>query len=198
MASGETPCQGSPGPVHLPSDSASEEENARSWSAEGVCFFPRTREKALPATGSYGGAFTVKSAWLDMSRLLRLHKQGMSQDVIARLVGVGHSTVSRWLQAGTFPERKPREQASQLDPYRSYGKSTTGARERSSHEHLPRTPSRFSRRRSYANVCAQCANSSPKKVRRKQAASSPPEPTFPCARQAIWLFLRHQEELTTQ
>ena len=44
----------------------------------------------------------------------------MSQDLIARLVGVGHSTVSRWLQAGTFPERKPREQASQLDPYRSY------------------------------------------------------------------------------
>jgi predicted transcriptional regulator len=53
-------------------------------------------------------------------QVIALAKQGMSQDLIARLVGVGHSTVSRWLQAGTFPERKPREQASQLDPYRSY------------------------------------------------------------------------------
>src|SRR5215469_14679828 len=74
MASGEKPCQGSPGPVNLPSDSASEEENARSWSAEGVCFFTRTREKALPATGSYGGAFTVKSAWLDYAQVIALAK----------------------------------------------------------------------------------------------------------------------------
>ena len=72
----------------------------------------------------------MKSAWLDYAQVIALAKQGMSQDLIARLVGVGHSTVSRWLQAGTFPERKPREQASQLDPYRSYGKSTTVARER--------------------------------------------------------------------
>lgn len=63
-------------------------------------------------------------------QVIALAKQGMSQDLIARLVGVGHSTVSRWLQAGTFPERKPREQASQLDPSRSYGKTTTVARER--------------------------------------------------------------------
>ena len=66
-----------------------------SWSAEGVCFFTRTREKALPATGSYGGAFTVKSAWLDYAQVIALAKQRMSQDLIARPVGVGHSTVSR-------------------------------------------------------------------------------------------------------
>lgn len=49
-----------------------------------------------------------------------LRKQGMSQAAIAARVGIGHSTVSNWLAAGTFPERKPREQACRLDPYLPY------------------------------------------------------------------------------
>src|SRR5258708_28542484 len=63
----------------------------------------------------------------------------MSQELIARLVGVGHSTVSRWLRALTFPERKQREQASQLDPYRRYGKTTAVGGVPQSHGHLSRT-----------------------------------------------------------
>src|SRR2546425_1702699 len=39
---------------------------------------------------------------------------------IAEQVGIGHSTVSNWLASGTFPERKPREQASHLDRYLPY------------------------------------------------------------------------------
>ena len=35
-------------------------------------------------------------------------------------MGIGHSTVSHWLATGTFPERKPREQASHVDPYLPY------------------------------------------------------------------------------
>jgi transposase len=130
-------------------------------------------------------------------QVMALAKQGMSQDLIARLVGVGHSTVSRWLRAGTFPERKPREQASQLDPYRSYIQK----RQSQGYGNLMgiyRELQALGYQGSYANVCAQFANSSPKQVRKKQAASSPPEPAFPSARQAMWLFLRHQEELTTQ
>ncbi len=53
-------------------------------------------------------------------QVLALRKQGMSQQAIAERVGVGHSTVSNWLAAGPFPERKPREQASRLDPYLPY------------------------------------------------------------------------------
>lgn len=46
-----------------------------------------------------------------------LREQGLSYQAIAERVGVGHSTVQRWIEAGAFPERKRREQASQLDPY---------------------------------------------------------------------------------
>jgi len=53
-------------------------------------------------------------------QVLALHKQGKSQAAIARQVGIGASTVQSWLAAGTFPERKPREQASQLDRYLPY------------------------------------------------------------------------------
>ena len=48
-------------------------------------------------------------------QVIARRKLGMSQATIARQVGIGASTVQSWLEASTFPERKPREQASQLD-----------------------------------------------------------------------------------
>lgn len=54
------------------------------------------------------------------NQVMALHRQGLSQQAIAEHVRVGHSTVSRWLEEGHFPERKPREQASQLDRYLPY------------------------------------------------------------------------------
>jgi transposase len=53
-------------------------------------------------------------------QVMALQKQGLSQQAIAVRVRVGHSTVSRWLAEGHFPECKPREQASQLDRYLPY------------------------------------------------------------------------------
>src|SRR5205807_7674674 len=53
-------------------------------------------------------------------QVIALRKLGRSHAAIARQVGIGASTVQSWLAAGTFPERKPREQASQLDPYLPY------------------------------------------------------------------------------
>jgi transposase len=53
-------------------------------------------------------------------QVIALHKQGKSQQAIAQQVGIGSRTVQRWLAAGTFPERKPREQASHLDHYLPY------------------------------------------------------------------------------
>jgi transposase len=49
-----------------------------------------------------------------------LHKLGMSQFAIAQQVGRGASTVQSWLAAGSFPERKPREQASHVDRFLPY------------------------------------------------------------------------------
>ncbi len=51
---------------------------------------------------------------------IALRKQGLSHQAIAERVGVGHSTVQRWIGARAFPERKRREQTSQLDPYLSF------------------------------------------------------------------------------
>jgi len=50
-------------------------------------------------------------------QVIALRKQGLSQQALAQRVGIGHSTVSNWLATGTFPERKPREQAARVDPY---------------------------------------------------------------------------------
>jgi Transposase len=50
-------------------------------------------------------------------QVIALRKLGLSQAAIAQQVGIGASTVQSWLAAGTFPERKPREQGSHLDRY---------------------------------------------------------------------------------
>jgi hypothetical protein len=44
----------------------------------------------------------------------------LSQQAVVQQMGVGYSTVSNWLAAGIFPERKLREQASHLDRYIPY------------------------------------------------------------------------------
>jgi transposase len=53
-------------------------------------------------------------------QVVALRGQGLSHQTIADQVGVGHATVQRWLAIGTFPEKKPREQRSQLDRHLSY------------------------------------------------------------------------------
>ncbi len=129
-------------------------------------------------------------------QVIALAKQGLSQELIARRVGVGHSTVSRWLRALTFPERKPREQASQLDPYRSYVQK----RQSQGYHHLMGIYRELQARGyqgSYATLHAQFAQSSAQ-TRTQQALSSPLTPALPSARQATWLFVRRPEELTTQ
>ena len=49
-----------------------------------------------------------------------LREQGMSRQAIADHLGMGLTTVGRWLKEGQFPKRKAREQASQLDPFFPY------------------------------------------------------------------------------
>src|SRR5215469_9632219 len=53
-------------------------------------------------------------------QVMALIKQGMKHRDIAAQVGVGLTTIQNWWKRGSFPERKPREQSSQLDPYRAY------------------------------------------------------------------------------
>ena len=50
-------------------------------------------------------------------QVVALHKQGFSQTAIASQVGIGHATVSRWLNSDSFPEQKPRSRKTRLAPH---------------------------------------------------------------------------------
>jgi transposase len=53
-------------------------------------------------------------------QMMALRKLGMSQAAIAERVGIGASTVSNWLAAGTYPETTRGPYVSRLDPYLPY------------------------------------------------------------------------------
>ena len=53
-------------------------------------------------------------------QVVALRKLGMSLERIAGQVGIGHSTVSRWLAASGPGERRPGPYVSRLDPYLPY------------------------------------------------------------------------------
>jgi len=53
-------------------------------------------------------------------QVIALREQGWSHQAIADRLGIGHSTIQRWLKEGRFPQRKAREQSSQLDPFLPY------------------------------------------------------------------------------
>jgi transposase len=129
-------------------------------------------------------------------QVLALLEQGLTRRAIADQVGVGLTTIQKWRLAGTFPERKPREQASQLDPYRSYVQK----RWSEGYHNLMgiyRELQTQGYRGSYENVRAQFVNTSPKR-RSKQASSSPRQRAFLAKRPAAFLFVRCSEDLTAE
>ena len=129
-------------------------------------------------------------------QVLVLRKQGLSQQAIAQRVGIGHSTVSNWLAAGAFPERKPREQASHLDPYLPYlfqrwedGCHTIAC--------LFRELVEQGYQGSYASVHTNLVRLLP--AGRKHAPDpSPKASALPTSRQAAFLFLRRPETLRAE
>jgi hypothetical protein len=50
-------------------------------------------------------------------QVVTLRTLGFSQTAIATQVGIGHATVSRWLNSDTFPEQQPRQQRMELDSH---------------------------------------------------------------------------------
>jgi transposase len=53
-------------------------------------------------------------------QVVALRDRGFSHQAIADRVGIGHSTVSRWIAAGTLPETRRGPYASRIDPYLPY------------------------------------------------------------------------------
>ncbi len=123
---------------------------------------------------------------------LTLRKQGLSHQAIAEQVGVGHSTVQRWIAAGTFPERKRREQASQLDPYLALIRDqwALGCHNAAS---IYRTLLTQGYRGSYGSVYTLIA-----RWRQRDHRSPLQAEALVSSKQATWLFLRRPEDLTAQ
>jgi transposase len=121
-----------------------------------------------------------------------LRKQGLSYQAIAERVGVGHSTVQRWIEAGIFPERKRREQVSQLDPYLPF------IRERWAQGcHNVARLSRELMTKGYKGSYERVRNLVISLRQGDCRASLHSDPPL-SSRKAAWLFLRRPENLTTE
>ena len=129
-------------------------------------------------------------------QVIALRKLGLSQAAIALQIGIGASTVQSWLAAGTFPERKPREQASQLDRYLPY---VIGRWEDGCHNiaRLFRELTEQGYQGSYESVRDHLVRLLPT-GRKKQAPLSSKMPALATPRQATFLFLRRPEKLRVE
>jgi len=129
-------------------------------------------------------------------QVIALRKLGMSQQAIARQVGIGASTVQSWLAAGTFPERKPREQASHLDRYLPY---LFQRWEDGCHNIvcLFRELVEQGYKGSYESVRDTLVRLLPT-GRKNEAFSSSRAPALASSRQAVFLFLRRPEKLRVE
>jgi transposase len=119
--------------------------------------------------------------------------QGFSQTAIATQVGISHSTVSRWLSTGTFPEQRPRPRSASVDPYLPQlverwkeGLQTVAEL------HRELVAKGYSHQ--YNSVYRRLARSLPERPRKQETVDQPPQPPV-LARQAMFLFLRQPQEL---
>jgi transposase len=126
-------------------------------------------------------------------QVIALRKQGLSQQAIAQQLGIGHSTASRWLATGTFPERKPREQTSHVDPYLPYlcERWQAGCHTMAS---LFRELVEQGYQGSYESVRDHLLRLLPN-GRKKAVDAKAQVPALPTARQAAFLFVRRPEKL---
>ncbi len=125
-----------------------------------------------------------------------LRRQGMSQQAIAQHLGLSLRTVQRWVAAGTFPERKPREQASPLDRYLPYlcERWEAGCQNIA---RLFRELVEQGYQGSYASVRDNVVRLLP--TGRKNETSPPSKaPVLSTSRQATFLFLRRPETLSVE
>jgi transposase len=158
--------------------------------------FPQERSRKLSPQQAHLQQVHRDERIARYEQVMSLIKQGLTHRAIADQVGVGLTTIQNWLKAGTFPERKPREQSSQLDPYRSYVQ-----KRRSEGYHnlmgIYRELQAQGYQGSYENVRVQFADPS-QKGGAKRGARFPSQEALPSSRQASWLFLCRPEELTAK
>lgn len=126
-------------------------------------------------------------------QVVALRKLGMSQAAIAQRLGMGASTVQAWLDAGAFPERKPREQGSHIDQYLPYLRKRweDGCHNMAS---LFQELASLGYQGSYASVRDGIVRLLPQ-GRKKPIDSLPKTAALPTSREASFLFLHRSEKL---
>lgn len=126
-------------------------------------------------------------------QVVHLHTLGFSQEAIADQVGVAHSTVSRWLNFGSFPEQQPRSRKMELDAHLAYLRQRWEAGCHNISQ-LYRELVDRGYKHSYWSVYEQLVRFLPEGRKNLEAPDQLPRPPV-LARQAVFLFLRRSEEL---
>ncbi len=125
-------------------------------------------------------------------QVVALRKLGLSQTAIANRTGMSHSTVSRWLDDGTFPEQQPRPRKSYLDPYLPflYERWEAGCHNITQlHQELVAR----GYKKSYKSVYKQLVRLLPEGRKNSLTPDPTPRPLV-LPRQAVFLFLRRPTE----
>jgi transposase len=140
--------------------------------------------------------------WQDTSRL---HRDGWSGEAISRHLGIGRSTVVRYLRHETFPERRGRSDAgrSRLDPWKPIILERWNAGCRHSRRLFREIQSRgyrgsYPTLARYTQRLRQAQEGTARRASRERSlppvADPQQRPLTP--RTAAWLGLRHSENLT--
>jgi transposase len=128
---------------------------------------------------------------------MALRDQGLSHQAIADHLGIGHTTVQRWLKQGHFPGRKAREQSSQLDPFLP---SIQQRRTQGCYNmvHLHRELQERGYPGSYAGMRHILLRVFPKEQKWQRTPAKKEESSVlpPSTREATRLFLRQPDQLT--
>jgi transposase len=129
-------------------------------------------------------------------QVVALRKLGLSQTAIADQVGIGHATVSRWLESGTFPEQQPRTRKTALDPHL---KELAARWEAGCHNiaQLHRELVAGGYTHSYHSVYEHLVRLLPEGRKNPQTPDLLPRPLV-LARQAVFLVLRRQASLSSE
>jgi transposase len=126
-------------------------------------------------------------------QVVALRQQGFSQTAIAKQVGVGHATVSRWLAHDGFPEQQPRPRLIGLDAHLPFLRERWEA---GCHNiaQLYRQLMARGYTHSYHSVYEQLVRLLPE-GKKNAAKECDLSPTPLSSRQATFLFLHRSEEL---
>lgn len=129
-------------------------------------------------------------------QVVTLRKQGLSQTAIAEQVGIGHATVSCWLERSAFPEQQPRPRKTSLDPHLN---ELAARWEAGCHNiaQLHRELVADGYTHSYHAVYEQLVRLLPEGRKNPKTPASLPRPPV-LARHAVFLFLRRLEKLSVE